>query len=270
MRAKTTRHRIIFYATGLALAFVAIAVSGLIAIRTRPEPQQSLGAATSQQLAKVSVPATGKSKLLYKQDFGNWNYQALQDDAQNSWIAVNYDHSSPGALRAYVATNKALIPQLERDGGPVEVAISFLSLLQPDRFRAWAKQQGLQTREVQLAAGNGTLGIAGTKDDPLPQEAVQSFPYVGMGGVFGVYGTVDASRLSSIASDPVVYLLDVTPAWSRRILKQAGVSIADQPKTKVQVDLAYGWMKSLGMISTPVAVPGPLGTAVPQILAPAP
>ncbi len=245
------------------ISFVVIVIVALAALLPRTAQQMLwLAQANGQR-------ATGIGKVLHSQNYGTWEYAALKDDALNSWISINYKRDSVADLRAYVAANKALIPEIESAGGQAEVAISFLPTMQSDQFRAWAKKYGLQVREAQIAAGNIGIGVAGKPDDPLPQESVDKYPHVG-GAVFGAYGTVPANKLSAIAADPQVFLLDVTPAWTRRDLVKAGIAEMAQPETKVMVDLAYGWMEQLGMIPTPTPFPPPVGTVSPQVIPTAP
>jgi hypothetical protein len=212
-----------------------------------------------------------QSETLLARNMGLWQYSIVRDEAEGSWIVIKYAHDTIADLEAYVDTNKALIPDLERVGGPVEVAVSFRTPLDPGEFRTWAKENDFQARETQLAAGGTTLGIMGRADDPLPSQSLDKYPYAGLHGVFGSYGTVDAKRLSTIAADPQVFLLDMTPTYARRELTRAGFPEAVMPKTDVHIDLAYGWMEILGIIPTPTFVPGPVGTApVPTLPAPPP
>jgi hypothetical protein len=246
------------------ISFVVIVIVAIAALL----PQ------TTQQILWLAQAngqrATGIGKVLHSQNYGTWDYSALKDDALNSWISINYKHDSVADLNSYVAANKALIPEVESVGGRAEVAISFFPTMRPDQFRAWAKKYGLQVREAQIAAGRNTMIIGGKADDPLPQASIDEFPYVGLNGVFGAYGTVPTNKLSSIAADPQVFLLDVTPAWTRNDLVKAGIAEAAQPKMKVMVDLAYGWMQQLDMIPTPTPFPPPVGTVSPQVIPTAP
>jgi hypothetical protein len=229
------------------------------------------GKAQQELPAAAEVPQKElQSEVVSRRDLGVWGYGASRDEAEGLWISINYDHDTVNDLMNYVAANKALIPAVEAVGGRVDVAITFAQPMQPEKFREWAKLNGLQVKQAQLPAGGSTMGIMGTADDPLPQASIDKFPYAGLSGVFGAYATVEARRLSTIASDPQVFLLDVTPAWTRRDLAQSGIAEALESDTDVYVDLAWGWMEMLRMVPTPTGVPAPVGTVVAPTLPPGP
>ena len=191
--SRSTRRRALVIATRVLI--IGVVLAALVALLVR---QSILGA--------VSRPM--RSETVFTRDMGVWDYSASRDDAEGLWIVVNYDHSSESDLKAYAAANKALIPEVQRRGDWAEVAISFRDPITPDQFRAWAKQNGLHARQTQLAAGNTTMMLVGTDSDPLPQQSIDKFPYAGLRGVFGSYGTVASKQLSAIASDPLVFLLE--------------------------------------------------------------
>lgn len=260
-----------------ATILTAIIVIGVLS--TGVLPRQAVPAATQAQIIPtltlpvitVTPPFIPEeaSLLVREGDFGVWKYRAVRNDFAGLKANVTYDHATISDLQAYVAANRALIPGIAQAGGTAEIALSFHMPVAPAQFRTWAREKGLQVRQAQLAVGSSTtLMIGGTEYDALPQESIDSFAFSGMGGVFGVYGSVDAARLSEIASDPHVFLVDVTPAWVRRDLIQAGVP--DAAQVNIQVALPFGWMEKLGMVPTRVPIPGPVGTIIPATAHPSP
>jgi hypothetical protein len=252
---------------GVSLTITLVALGALAVLIFPEKTRQVIPVAAEVPSAHQKGLQSG---VVSRRDLGVWEYQASRDEAEGLWIAINYDHDTVNDLKNYVAANKALIPPVETIGGRVEVAVTLTQPMQPEKFREWAKQNGLQVKQAQLASGGSTIGVMGTADDPLPQASIDKFPYAGLNGVLGAYATVEAQRLSTIASDPQVFLLDVTPAWTRRELAQSGIAEALESDTDVYVDLAYGWMERLGIVATPTGVPGPIQTVVPPTIPPAP
>ena len=189
--------------------------------------------------------------VLRERDLGTWRYIITNNETNGVSGGVVYKHDTVNDISAYIAANRALIPEVAAAGGRAEVTISFLPLAEAKWFREWARQKGLRATQTQIliaapgSTGTGTMIILGKGDDPVPQADLDSAMINGIYGIHGVYGTVDASRLSEIASDPNVALLDVTPAWVRLDTKRSGVANLDsQP---VAVDLPYGYMEKLGL-----------------------
>lgn len=233
--------------------------------RTAQPPLPAVSAIVQTPVLPTVTPIEEVSTLLRRQVFGTWEYRALRSNLTGLKIVIDYKHDTPEDIQSYAAAAESLITDVVQAGGRADVAISFMPPLPPDQFRAWALQKGLQVTQAQLAVGapgssGGTLMIGGAPNDPLPQESLQKFAYSGMGGVFGVYGNVDVSQLSALANDPHVFLADVTPAWARLDLLQAGVIDASQ--ADIQLSLPYGYMEILHMVPTP-GVPTPVGTEEP-------
>ena len=256
----------------VTMVFVVILGTFLIARSSQPT---LLTAPIVPQTAIVPTltPIQEVSTLILQRDFGIWEYRALRNNMTGLKAVIDYNHDTAGDLQSYVIANRALITDVVQVGGRAEVAISFLPPLSPDQFRTWAIQRGLQVRQAQLAVGapgssGGTLMIGGSPDDPLPMESIRNFAYNGMGGIFGVYGDIDVGQLSAIADDPQVFLVDVTPAWIRLDLLQAGIFDAQQ--ADIQVSLPFGYMERLNMVPTPSVIPTPVGTLEPLRLPIAP
>ena len=258
----------------LLIATILIATLGMFMMARNPQPVLPAAPVIPQtQVLPTLTPLEEVSTLLLRRELGIWEYRALRNNMTGLKAVIDYKHDTPDDIQSYVLANKALITDVIQAGGRAEVAISFLPPLAPDHFRTWALQRGLQVKQAQLAVGapgssGGTLMISGTPDDPLPLQSVGKFPYSGMGGVFGVYGNIDSGQLNSVANDPQVFLLDVTPAWARLDLLRAG--ILDAQQASVYLSLPYGYMEQLDMVPTPIAIPSPIGTVQPLQLPIAP
>ncbi len=276
-RNLTTHNRAAFdgivVAVGLALAVIiaVFAGGGTMLLATAPTAQQALDPTTVAQAQDSDVDAYTK---IATRDFGTWGYSTVRFTNRTGLrTGIYYNHDSVRDIQNYVAANKALLADVVRAGGQAEIAVTFVWPMAPDQFRAWAKQNTVQVKQAQIAVGapggsGGTLIISGSADDPLPESSIGKFPFSGMGGVFGLYGTADAKQLAMMAADPAVFLVDVTPAWSRLdLLKQ---DVADAAQAETAVALPFGWMERLGMVPTPVGLPSPVTTRIPTVLPIAP
>ncbi len=260
-------------AAGLALAVVVALFIGSI---TAAAPSAGSGTQTQNfpTVAPDQESQVEASTQVAAQNFSSWEYSTIRftygGDLRTN---IYYNHDSISDIQNYVAANKALLADVVRAGGRAEIAVTFVWPMAPDQFRAWAKQHTVQVKQAQIAVGapgssGGTLMIGGNADDPLPESSVAKFPFSGMGGVFGLYGTADAKQLAMMVADPAVFLVDVTPAWSRLdLLKQ---DVADAAQAETAVALPFGWMERLGMVPTPVGLPSPVTTRIPTVLPIAP
>ena len=241
----------------------------------------------SGQPAQRAVDAIENARLLRERRFEVWSYTASRKDSDLRSplrATVNYKHEAVADILAYAKANQALHTEVANQGGQLEVAVTFVYPVEADWFRAFAKENGFQVQTAQIrigapgTSGSGTMSISGTADDPLPQENIDNvamgFFSNSMGGVFGAYGTVDAQKLGQMASEPRVFLVDVTPAWVRHDLARNGFDVDKDMQEPVTVDLPYGWMERLGLenfttleLPTP---PPPVSTFVPVTIPPAP
>lgn len=245
--------------------------------RSVPVVSQSLSAAG---VKNCSSRSSADPLVVRTCDFGSWLYTVARDDETSRLRAnVRYLHNSVGDLLEYAKLNRKMAGELSLAGGEAHIAVSFRSVLTPDQFRTWAKGNQLTVEQAQLTTGGigfsqVTIGIVGTPGDPLPQaELAKNRP---VQGVFGVYGTVPANHLSQLASDPLVFLLDVTPSFVPRDTLTDGVGVIEPGN--VEVFLAFSYMQNLGLehfsaqtpvstsISNPsstISVPSPVSTGLP-------
>lgn len=245
-------------------------------------PERILGAASVPvgQDPKSGVSQSDVYTTVRAQSFATWSYTVDDNGTGDRHAVINYRHDTIADLKAYTAANKALLPQVANFGGQVDVAITFVYPVTVDWFRSWAKDNALEAHDSQmrvLAPGpNGaTMSISGKPGDPIPQESVDNM----LGGiftnnvigVFGVHGKVDSAHLTKLASEPKVFLVDVTPAWTLHDLAQNGVAIQQTP----MVDFPYGYMERMGLqnftdLALPTAIPPPVGTIIPKNVPQAP
>ncbi|MEP6775250.1 MAG: hypothetical protein ABJA50_06600 [Chloroflexota bacterium] len=271
---RTNRSFAFWVGLGMAGILIIVLLIFLISTRLLGTPSQSASGRSGQAVAQeqVSPSATAAPPIdevitqITARNFGTWEYSTTSSNFAGIHSTVNYNHSSVSDIQSYVAVNQALLPQVAAFGGQVQITLTFLPPLAPDVFRDWAREHALTVTQAQIAVGapggtSGTIMVNGTADDPLPQPAIESVPFAGMGGVFGVYGTVDSSNLTAMASDPKVYLVDVTPAWVQHDLLVSGYTEA--ARSEVYLALPYGWMENLGMVPTPQPVPNPVRTISP-------
>ncbi len=231
----------------------------------------TVGGNSPQSQAQEGPPVSSEYETVREQDYGVWSYGATRSEFDPLHANVNYRHNSVQDLKAYVEVNKALLPQVVNLGGRVDVAVTFVYPMKADWFRQWAKENKFQVDSAQIDVG-GTMSISGKPDDPLPQDNINNLMggfFSGNGdGVFGTYGDVAALSLAKLVAEPKVFLVDVTPAWVRNDLAQAGIT--EQLKEPVSVALPYGWMERLGLenfTSLPLpTVPLPQTTYEPHIL----
>lgn len=260
----------------LVTVLTAVVMLGAFFSQSAPTPTKNASqygkvpVVVTISLAAATTLPSDTDQAVQTHNFGIWNYSAVRNTTDGLHASVEYSHTSVKDIQAYIAANKVLLPQVIQIGGPTEVAISFVPLVKPAWFRIWANAKGLQVREAQLqVAGGAGMGVFGKPNDPLPQATLDSVGDAAISGVFGVYGMVDAKQLAEIAADPQVALLDVTPAWVRSDLRQAGFT--EPIRQPVSVLLPFGYMEPLGLqnfttLPVPTALPVPMRTVVPTIL----
>lgn len=259
---KLRKNRLLISACALFI-LVLLGIVSSSYLLTHHVEQQTVPAIAGQQLSGVNLqPKTcansspDNPQVIRSCDFGIWKYSVAPDEQKKLHVSVYYRHDSVNDLKKYAAANKTLLAQAVQLGGEVRIAVTFHNVVKPDKFREWAKANGIQVEQVQLTTGGVgfsrvTIGVGGKPGDPLPQSVIDQIGPVQ--GVFGVYCTVAASRLSQIANDPLVFLVDVTPALVPNDLAKDGIpGIAP---SDVEVFLAFAYMENLGLQNFSVGVP---------------
>src|SRR5689334_1889779 len=110
--------------------------------------------------------------------YGAWDYRAVQDANGELSVKINYDERSISGLRSFADANKKLADQLARQGGSVEVRITFRSFVDGDQFRSWVKTNGIRVSDSMLGAYDRknygiSLGVSAQGQDALPQDAIE-------------------------------------------------------------------------------------------------
>jgi len=245
------------------LALFLIANSGS-AVPNAPITAQNPLAGTSSTPTAQGPPVSPEDVTVRAQDFGVWSYGATRSNGP-LYASVNYKHDTVADLKAYAEANKALLPQVVKLGGIAEVTVNFALPVSEDWFSNWVRANHFQ---VDSAQGMGVFHVYGTADEPLTKDELANL-MTNAGGVFGAYGSVDASYLAQLWADPDIFLVDVTPAWVRYDLAQAGIK--EQLHGRVQIALPFGWMERMGIHNfTDLSIPTPQTTFEPIIGSPAP
>ncbi len=242
--------------------------SPAMAAQTQPSPQTQTSLPVQSSLNYT--PPT----MIRKADFGSWHYAAQRMGNDNMkpdggkqinpgdvFAKVGYSYESADGIRNYAAANRSQLQKVVVAGGQAEVWITFHSYLAPDQFRAWVKAHGLSRPWTLMRAINAasndyiTMGIqpdAG-EIDPLPPQTLQfsMSSATSHGGVFkGIYFTrswVDAKELPAFASDPNVYILDLTPSLVRMDLAAHGVQNTNQVDVEVEPNSPMWTMEHVGL-----------------------
>ncbi|MEP6774051.1 MAG: hypothetical protein ABJA50_00530 [Chloroflexota bacterium] len=247
-----------------SLAVFLMANSGS-AVPNAPITAQNLLAGTSSTATAQGPPVSDEYVTVRTQDFGVWSYSATRSDMDPLHASVNYKHDTVADLKAYAEANKALLPQVVKLGGIAEVTVNFALPVSEDWFSNWVRVNHFQ---VDSAQGMGVFHVYGTADEPLTKDELANLT-TNAGGVFGAYGSVDASRLAQLWTYPDTFLVDVTPAWVRYDVAQSGIK--EPLRGRVQVALPFGWMERMGIHNfTDLSLPTPQTTFEPIILSPAP
>lgn len=267
---RATSRYMLFYA-GVLFVIVMVALVWFGLLSSRWSNLEALPAATQEELASDapsanSKPAETPSRILRERDFGAWRYVAGQGP-KGPAVLVFLANDSVSGLEAYAAANRELAKQLARPGSSTEVVITFRTYVAPDQFRVWARAKKLEVEMVEVrTGGRGTLFIGANKDDPLPQSSIADEAVV---GVYSVRCGVAAERLPEIASDPLVFVADVTSTVARRDLAEAGIAGADNAEVRLHRGVFWS-IENLGLGNfsigpAPTTVPLPVGTAAPSV-----
>lgn len=175
-------------------------------------------------------------EVLRARDMGTWRYVVSRgrDDLGRTYVAasIHHDTSSVATLQAFAAVNRVLAAQLATTSGQVEVLVTFRSYVSPEQYRTWVAQRGLavDTTDLRVLEASGRragLGVTARPDDVLPESSLHgsSPDNSTIVGVNGARGTIPTNRLLELASDPLVFIPDVTPA----IVRQEMVGIVSDP-----------------------------------------
>jgi hypothetical protein len=250
-----------FKGTGLLLTvLVSLSLVGALATQWAGSPlglvtpAASPAASPDQQGVAPGVKSTPKAEpgVVLSRDYGLWGYTARQIGSGLS-VDLHYLHGTLRDLNDYVALNKERAGKLSQSGGVVDVLVTFRHPLEPTAFRKWVLGSGMgatvaSVRLQSLTGARGTLTITRRESDPLPQgdldKVRKSLPTVE--GVYSVRGEVVAERLSAIASDPVVFIVDVTPTLVRLDLTNAGVPGASE--ATINAESPFTEMEKFGLV----------------------
>ncbi len=229
---------------------------------------------TAQANPTYAAPAP-----LRKADFGAWRYSAQkmgtdtiqpfggkQINPGDVFAKVNYNSDTADGVRSYVAANRNQLQKVVNAGGQAEAWITFRNYVAPNDFRAWVKAHGLSNPQSQMRAIDETkdvsnkyitmqIGPRADDPDPLPQVYMNFYtgvqadhnPQAVMKAVYFTRASVDAKELPAIASDPNVYLVDVTPDLVRMDLAANGVQNADKADVEVEPVSPMYVMEKVGL-----------------------
>lgn len=210
--------------------------------------------ATTQQEADPLTSAhpdegspNGYGVLLQKK-YETWSYVAARSQEDGLIATIHFETHSIAALKAFAAANRELASELALQDGQADVMITFRHQVLPDQFRDWVKANDITVKGTDLREGSGagrsTASILAEKDDPLPQKYVDQPPRI-TGGVIDVGGIVDSKRLPQLTSDPLVFLVDVTPSIVRQELTAIGVT--DAAEAHISTKAPFWSMEELGL-----------------------
>ncbi len=209
----------------------------------------------------MAYTASGTPQHIAQAHFDGWSYTIITDPDGFVHANVDYDRAAVADLRRYAETNRALARQLAADGQEVlSVSVSFRRPLPVDKFRVWAATVPLRIKDYQFrAAGSDgrswTLGAAPSRGElvsmpdlqlTLDHLAAKGKSVTEVRGVIVVDGQIDAVAYEQLATDPAVFLADVTrSAVAARIAKtMRGI---DRRRLAVLVPPAFAAMEKLGL-----------------------
>ncbi len=232
-----------------------------------PVSTYSPGAATPSVMVTSSPPtprATTVSRgtpeptpeLIGKADFGSWNYVAYKDDLGHSFATIRYDFQTIGGIQAYVDDNKKLASQLVSNKGQVEVYVTFRNYVSPEQFRAWVKSTGLANGPntqvygiVRMMQQDGTRITAYTGPDAQTDKVQARWADTGatVKGIYAAHGWVSTDNLAALQTDPMVFLVDVTPNVIRKDLATHGVADVMKVDVRMQTETPFWTMEDAGL-----------------------
>jgi hypothetical protein len=247
---------------GVGVLLLTAVVLLVVAPRLTPQGIQSPVNADTE--AQAAQPQT-KSQKQMERNYGSWRYIAgIVEDGQDGHIEaiIHYNNRSIEGLRTYAQTNRELADELASKGGEATLYITFRTYLEPDQFRTWATEMGLQVErsELRVVDGNGqpgTLSVGGgdKNQGPLPEarmneslERIDSAAGVeSIKGVMFTQATVEAGKLAEISKDPLVFLADVTINIVSNELASAGWPQVEETVFNISPTHAFPKMERFGL-----------------------
>jgi len=208
------------------------------------------------------TPSLVVPEATLERDYGTWRFRAARHDKLGVAAVVTYDDKSLEGLYNYMQSNKKLADELANTKSDVPINITFYGFFEPDAFHTWATANGIyvvqaDTRVRDAKGMEGTLSsspIDGVPPDRakieeslVPQAKLAGGP----GTILGIYyvrGKVGTGQLRKIASDPHVFLADVTENIVRRELGIAGWKDAENAAIRVEPPHPFSKMEELGVV----------------------
>ena len=184
--------------TSLVLTvLVSVSLLGALVVEWSTPPPSTV-VTPIQTLVPVSQPTVDPS-VVFRRDYALWGYVATRGTGGLS-VDLNYRYKTEQP-EDYVAMNDQRISDLAHSGGTVDVMVTFKWPVKPGDFRKWAVARGLVAALVSLrlagkAGVHGTLTVAGSMGDPLPQDKLDS---AGGSSLPSIEGVVDSVRGSAPA-----------------------------------------------------------------------
>jgi hypothetical protein len=205
---------------------------------------------------------------LREKDFGAWRYVVGRSEKGLGAMIFLREYSAEG-LHAFAEANRSLAEQLAATNETVPVEITFKAPVPLDQFRVWAKSKSILVEEAQLRQKapydtRGTLVVPGTKDDPLPEASVRKYTFGPISGVFYVRTTIPSQQLREFVTDPLVFLVDVSPIYVRKDLVEVGMAGAETARV-MHYHGIFWEMENVGVAPSPTPYPAPVGTTEPTV-----
>jgi hypothetical protein len=212
-------------------------------------------------VAASTVDAT--PQRLGQARFDGWGYTvfAEPDGSGATRAHIEYDRATPADLHKYAATNRALARELTNKGhSTLWVTVSFRRPLSVPEFQAWANSVALRVDDFQLrllgpdgrrwtlggAPSGGELIRAADLQRTLDRLAAKGV--TNLQGVIVAEGQIAAASYERLATDPAVFLADVTPSAAAAHIA-ATVPTVDQARLSVVVAPVFAALEDLGLVN---------------------
>lgn len=206
----------------------------------------------------------GPVGLVRQHDFGAWSYTAIREESGLVTAEVQFNDNSVDGVRAFIAANRSLANQLAGSPDLVPFVLTFQTPLDYASYRAWATAAGLKRFDAVYLRGTvqGRAFQTGTfvsSSDPLPAKtyddlvALTARQYdtpITMLGVFAFEGQAEAKLLPTLATDPQVFVLDLTANSVHADLREASVPYADYIHVRNGLDV-FGATEKFGTAAHP-------------------
>jgi hypothetical protein len=220
---------------GVAIVLAAVNLSGVpsgggLGATTSTVPLQTV---TTIRPTPNYVFAPGSSgEVIAIRHYETWSFEATRVEVDiGGWI--EYDKTEEG-IRAYLETNRQFANELAEEQGEQKVEITFKTPVPLSELRAWCRSQELTVYAFYLSDLKNTeqsryflsesldfLDELETRSDEVSQLIL------GM-SVTQVRAAVASERLLQVATDPMVYLADVTTNIVERELIAEGLATAEE------------------------------------------